>query len=266
MRSTILPPLGSPFQTPLPQECREDRAETPTMCGEATDIVKYGNPFTMDRLFVGLEPAWGGINAIELTEHMPISFVSKLIIARGDRPKMGCFKKTSHRHLVNLKEVFVTEESLILFYDKWEGISLREIQDLRPAFQLGEVEVATVCFQMLQAMQYIHGTLGISHGALYEEDIYIHESGDIKIAKIGESMARGSSPQEKSKDIQSILKIARQLLGLQGTSGGSGTMGLLAHDFTAAPSNTSIDQLLQVSPRLPIQHPTEWFQKLVAKR
>ncbi|KAE8371233.1 kinase-like protein [Aspergillus bertholletiae] len=215
------------------------------MCEEATDIVKYGNPFTMDRLFVGLEPAWGGINAIEFTEHMPISFVSKLITARGDKRKMDRFKRTSHKHLVNLKEVFVTEESLILFYDKWEGISLREIQDLRPAFQLGEVEVATICFQMLQALQYIHGTLGISHGALYEEDIYIHESGDIKISKIGESMARDSSPQEKSKDIQSILKIARQLLGLQGTSGGTGTMGLLAHDFTAAPSNIAIDQLLQ---------------------
>ncbi|KAE8386943.1 hypothetical protein BDV23DRAFT_196092 [Aspergillus alliaceus] len=201
----------------------------------------------MDRLFVGLEPAWSGINAIEFTEHMPISFVSKLVTTKGNIPKMDFFKRTSHRHLVNLKEVFVAEESLMLFYDKWEGISLNEIQDLRPAFQLGEVEVATICFQMLQALQYIHGTLGISHGALCGEDIYIQESGDIKIAKIGESMAREFRPQEKLKDIRSILKIARQLLGLRGTSGGRGTMGLLVHDFTAAPPNTSIDQLLQIS-------------------
>ncbi|KAB8067369.1 kinase-like domain-containing protein [Aspergillus leporis] len=244
MRSTKI--LGSPIQMSLPRgESPPIQNETPTRSEEATECVKYGNPFTMDRLFIGLEPAWSGINAIEFTEHMPISFVSKLDTTACDKSRIDCLRQTSHRHLVNLKEVFVTEESLLLFYEKWEGISLKEIQDLRPAFQLGEVEVATICYQILQALQYIHNTLGINHGALRDQDIYIHKTGDIKIAKIGESMIRESSPQEKSKDIRATLKIARKLLGLRGASGGRGTMGLLVHDFTAAPFNTTVDQLLQ---------------------
>ncbi|OGM39397.1 hypothetical protein ABOM_012133 [Aspergillus bombycis] len=160
-----------------------DRAalpETPTGFIGPLGFVKHGNPFTMDRLFVGLEPAWGGVDAIEFTEDMPVSFVTRVNRSQHDIP-LDRLRETSHRHLFNLKEVFVTEQSLFLFYAEWEGISLKEIQTLRPAFQLGEVEVATICYQIFQGLRYIHDTLDISHGDIREENIYIHKNGDVKI-------------------------------------------------------------------------------------
>lgn len=60
-------------------------------------------------------------------------------------------------------------------------------------------------------------------------------------------MIRGLIHGGEVIDISATLNIARKLLGLQGTSGGRGTVGLLAHDFTAAPRGVTIEQLLQVS-------------------
>lgn len=59
-------------------------------------------------------------------------------------------------------------------------------------------------------------------------------------------MVRESGSRGKISDIQAVLGIARTLLDLKGPSGGRGTMGLLAHDFTQAPPTVTIEELLEV--------------------
>lgn len=63
---------------------------------------------------------------------------------------------------------------------------------------------------------------------------------------IGESMTRKPIMQRKSQDIEAVCNIAFTLLGLGDTVGGRGTMGILAEDFTGAPSTATVEDLLQV--------------------
>ncbi|THC88224.1 hypothetical protein EYZ11_012328 [Aspergillus tanneri] len=197
----------------------------------------------MDRFFIGLEPIYSGINAVEFTANSPVGYVTKLGMA-GDMVPIDCFMETSHPNLVNLREVFVTENSLFFVYEKW-GISLKEILLLSPVFQLGEVEVATICREVLKGLRYIHKTIGISHGSLSESNIHIMEDGDVKIANIGKSMVTNSGPKGMSRDIKDVCKLARLLLGSSDAPATRGTVGVLASDFAHAPSDVTIDELLQ---------------------
>jgi hypothetical protein len=143
--------LGSPIRMSIPHRHRNEvRAElpsTPSINKKGklmADFVKYGHPYKlMDRFFVGLEPRFSGINAVEFTQDAPVAFVKKLEM-RESEVAVHRLMETSHPNLVNLQEVFISERSMFFVYERW-GITLKEIQDLQPIFRLGEVEVATIC-------------------------------------------------------------------------------------------------------------------------
>ena len=61
-------------------------------------------------------------------------------------------------------------------------------------------------------------------------------------------MIRKSSLQGKFQDIEAVCNIARTLLGLDDMTGVRGTLGLLAVDFIAAPTDVTVEDLLQVHP------------------
>ncbi|KAA8644958.1 uncharacterized protein ATNIH1004_009169 [Aspergillus tanneri] len=219
--------------------------ETIDTVQKGSGFVQYGHPYAaLDRFFVGLKPQWSGINAIEFTENSPVTYVKKFRKAEAN-VRVNYLKATSHRNLVNLREVFVTDDSIFFVYERW-GISLKEICQLWPVFQLGEVEVATLCNEILNGLKYIHDELGVSHGDLREENIFIMENGDVRIGNIGESMVRVPKPQGKDKDLQAVCNIVQCLLGLDKAESAGGTMRLLAGDFAGAPCSATIDELLQV--------------------
>jgi hypothetical protein len=139
--------LGSPIEFSLPyrkQCCEDDKASRPKKLQTNKDqFIHYEHPFkSVRRFFVGLEPIWNGLNAIEFTEDSPVGFVKKLSVV-GDVPE-NQLSKTCHPNLVNLREVFITTGSVFFVYEKW-GLSLQEILRLPSVFHLGEVEVATIC-------------------------------------------------------------------------------------------------------------------------
>ncbi|KAE8330303.1 kinase-like domain-containing protein [Aspergillus sergii] len=177
-----------------------------------SDFIKYGSPYMqMHRVFIGLEPTWGEIYAVEFTENSPVSYIKKLDVVRDKLP-IDALTQTSHANLVNLREVFVAETSLFFVYEKW-GISLKEMQHLSPVFRFGEVEIATLCREVLEGLKYIHKTLGISHGSLSEGNIYITDNGGVKIANIGQCMLRGVRLEGMRRDISDVCNLARALLG-----------------------------------------------------
>ncbi|RMJ22821.1 hypothetical protein PHISP_06310 [Aspergillus sp. HF37] len=206
-------------------------------------FVKAGSPYNqLGRFFIGLDPAWSGISAIEFAEGAPVSFVSHCVI--GENTGLERVTQPSHRNVLNLKEAFVINNNMFFLYAQW-GLTLKEIQKLSPVFQLGEVEVATVCKGILRGLKYIHNTLGISHGNVACSSILITDEGEVKITGIGESMTRERRPQGKAEDIRSVCKMVHTLLRLSDATGVRGTMGILAEDFVGVPSTATAEDLLQ---------------------
>lgn len=70
-------------------------------------------------------------------------------------------------------------------------------------------------------------------------------------------MVRKPISQGKGKDIEAVCNIAHTLLGLGGTVGVRGTMGLLAADFAGAPTNTTAEDLLQVRANNDVRRPAD---------
>jgi hypothetical protein len=139
--------LGSPIELSLPY--RKARCENITV-GRAKkfqahkhQFITHGHPFRcLHRFFIGLEPAWSGLNAIEFTEGSAVGYVKKLSVV-GDILE-DRLSETCHPNIVNLREVFITTGSVFLVYEPW-GMTLDEILSLSTVLQLGEVEVATIC-------------------------------------------------------------------------------------------------------------------------
>lgn len=132
------PELGSPITMDSPNE-NKVRGELHT-----SSFVKFCHPYksSLRRFFVGLEPMWSEINAIEFTEDLPVGYVRETTMPA--EVSVHRLVQTSHPNLVNLREVFIADGSAFFVYEKW-GISLAEIYRLSPLFQLGEIEVATIC-------------------------------------------------------------------------------------------------------------------------
>ncbi|KAF7177422.1 hypothetical protein CNMCM7691_005627 [Aspergillus felis] len=242
-RPSLLPTLP-PIGTSLPYRLRHsaDVADARKDRPDTGQFIKYGHPFqSLHRFFVGLEPMWSDVSAIEFTEDSPVGYVKKLTVA-GEVP-VNRLSETCHHNIVNLREVFISERSIFFVYEKW-GISLEEIHSLSPVFQLGEVEVATICREVLKGLQYMHKLLGITHGNLSLSNIHIMEDGSVKI---GESMVTSPEARDKSADVQAVCALAGALLELDDMPGTRGTIGLLASDFVNAPPTATIDELLKVS-------------------
>lgn len=130
---------------------------------------------------------------------MSVSFVSHCTVQED--VGIERLKRASHTNLLGLKEVFVGAGSAFFLYEQW-GIALNELQGLSHVFQLGEVEVATVCKgvftrfepagrienwanckQIFQGLKYIHNDLGICHGDLNCSTVLINDEGNVKISR-----------------------------------------------------------------------------------
>ncbi|KAL4960574.1 uncharacterized protein BDV14DRAFT_182292 [Aspergillus stella-maris] len=225
--------LESPFTMTSPVETTSPRDSTP--------FVKFFNPFTSpsQHFFVGLEPTWSDFNDIEFTGNMPVGHIRKYAVTGKER--LVRLKETNHPNLVNLRDVFIADGFAFFVYEKW-GISLPGIYSMSPIFQLGEVEVATLCREVLKGLKYIHQSLGTVHGNL-AQNIHIMEDGSVKIANIGESMLVTPNSQKRSKDIQGVCDLARKLLAHR-KSEAQGVISSLATDFANAPTEATIDELL----------------------
>lgn len=137
--------LASPIE--LPHQSNPSRSlagKTKDAAQKGSDFVQYGHPYeTFGRFFVGLEPQWSGINAVDFTENLPVTYIKKFNTTEASA-RVHRLMATSHKNLVNLREAFVAGDAIYFVYERW-GISLKEICQLWPVFQLGEVEVATLC-------------------------------------------------------------------------------------------------------------------------
>ena len=117
-------------------------------------FVKEGSPYDqIGRFFVELKKAWNGISAIEFNkEGEPVAFISQCSIV-GKAAQLKCLTKALHPNILSLREVFFSKDTILFFYEQWgqRGVTMSQIQRLSPEFQLGEVEVATICKGVLKS-------------------------------------------------------------------------------------------------------------------
>lgn len=182
--------------TPVPKDTRKH------------EFIKYGSPYDqLDRLFVGLGPSWRGIDAIEFKDGSPVQYINHCNLEGKETP-INYLPKVSHPNLMVTKEIFVSKNRVHFCYDHW-GITLDDIEDLWPDFQLTEAEVAMICkavgpssitkcedleltiLKTLKGLRYLHNDLNICYGGLTGENVLITEGGDVKISKTQFSMMHG---------------------------------------------------------------------------
>jgi hypothetical protein len=128
--------LGSPLELSLPY--RKARCENITV-GRAKKVqtdkyqfITHGHPFKcLHRFFIGLEPSWSGLNAIEFTKGSAVGYVKKLSMV-SDIPE-DRLSETCHPNIVNLREAFITTRLVFLVYEPW-GMTLDEILSLSTVF------------------------------------------------------------------------------------------------------------------------------------
>lgn len=108
------------------------------------EFIKYGSPYDrLDRLFVGLDQPWRGINSIEFKDGLPVGYISHCNVEGKEIP-INCLLQVSHPNLMIAKKIFVSKDKVHFCYDQW-GITLDDIEALWPVFRLTEAEVAMIC-------------------------------------------------------------------------------------------------------------------------
>lgn len=186
-RSTYLP--GTIFSsTPVPKDTGK------------REFIKYGSPYDqLDRLFVALGQLWRGIDAIEFKDGSLVGYISHCNF-EGKGIPINHLPQISHPSLLIAREIFVFKDKVHFCYEHW-GITLDEVEQLWPVFQLSEVEVALICkavslqfmtkcngleltfSKTLEGLRYLHKDLDICYGDLTGKNVLITKEGDVKISK-----------------------------------------------------------------------------------
>ncbi|KAL2802968.1 kinase-like domain-containing protein [Aspergillus granulosus] len=187
---------------------------------QPSNFLKHGSPFSEpSRGFIHLKSS--NFDAIEV-RGAAIRLVKHFRVDR-DKVQVQSLRTTQHENIVNLKEVFLDQDVIFFIYDDW-GIPLDRICSI---FYLGEIEVATICNNVLQALVYLHEALGISHGAIQPSNILIMPDGGVKLANIGNSMIRQLGREYQYQDVLAVCYLVRSFLGI----GSRGLLGCLSEDF-----------------------------------
>ncbi|THC88356.1 hypothetical protein EYZ11_012202 [Aspergillus tanneri] len=240
--------LGSPVELPdcrrtvlpkklLPSVSFHDDPARP-------EFVKHGSPYDqVDRVFFGLNPPWNNVHAIEFKDGFPVGFLIHQKVESKNIP-LDRIRQVSHKNVLSLEEVYFLKGNIYFLYNQW-GITLNEIGQLSPVFNLSEVEVAVICKAILQGLIYIHEDLDTCYGDLTLSNVLITDQGDVKIAGIGNSLLQKPNPLGKARDVQAVCRMAQNLLTPEKDVNVRGTTGLLAQDFAGAPPTATAKGLLQ---------------------
>ncbi|KAL4947545.1 hypothetical protein BDW69DRAFT_190098 [Aspergillus filifer] len=214
---------------------------------------------TGERLFVGLNPSWNGIDAVEFKEGTPIGFISSYKPEGKDIP-LQRLTQISHPSFLSFREVFISKGAAHFLYEQW-GVTLEQVQRISPIFRLGEIEVAIICKKILQGLVYIHKDFNILYGNLKCSDVIITRDGDVKIVGIGKTLFQKPGLLGKNRDVQDVCNIARSLLEHKDTVSACSPVRLLAEDFLGTPPTSTAEALLE-HPFLQLSAPS-WCLKPV---
>ncbi|KAL4887984.1 kinase-like domain-containing protein [Aspergillus ambiguus] len=132
-----------------------------------------------------------------------------VLVCERDIPcgEINQLRSIVHRNIVRLCRIYVCEKSLTMIYEM-TFISLKDILSFRPHWNMAET--AAVCQGVLVALNYIHKTLGISHGDIRAESICLDSEGAVKLGRIGDSLLQNK--RDQADDIYAFARIVKRLI------------------------------------------------------
>ncbi|KAI9773398.1 MAG: hypothetical protein M1840_007613 [Geoglossum simile] len=177
--------------------------------GASAATVYSKSPWTKYRGFLEIDQAGRGTVAHQQGQAFLPSVIIKKI-KKEDIKVPERIKIIPHTNVVHLQEVFSDGPCLYMIYELMFA-SLADIQ-LNPYGDLGELEIATICKEILRGIKYIHKELDMVHGKIDSDHILLSLEGAIKIAGIGERMICLPSSSNKEQDIQALGLIMLELM------------------------------------------------------
>ncbi|KAF5009085.1 hypothetical protein F66182_15591, partial [Fusarium sp. NRRL 66182] len=139
---------------------------------------KEEDPSTRYLLSHKFNQAGAGWIGFENRQGLRTVFV-KVIKAKGRHKTQ--FHKTEHINLINLQEVFHSQNVTYLIYDFDRCDLPLSMVHASPNVKFTEVDIAIVCRQVLTGLRYIHENLKISHGSIKLSNLVLSQSGQVKI-------------------------------------------------------------------------------------
>ncbi|KAH8691897.1 hypothetical protein BGW36DRAFT_304284 [Talaromyces proteolyticus] len=164
------------------------------------------NPDSKYHKFQEVDHAGHAILSLEDKEHLP----HVLIKERPDNKSIpGFLKAASHKNVVSLLSAFHHSGVVSLVYE-CDYVNMT-VASVSGCAEFKETDIATVCREVLQGLEYIHSELRIAHGSVNDKNVLLTLSGDVKIANIGDSMLNAMTLRDRDLDLKAVGKIAMNL-------------------------------------------------------
>lgn len=147
---------------------------------EESDVLKidgqrYDKILTMDQ-------AGRGILSMEDSDEFPLVLIKEK--KRGGKITRP-LKASSHPNIVALRAVFYHADSVSMVYDYEVGAMTLAAVASCPSVKLSDADIATVCRDILHALQFVHLELKIAHGDVRDGNILLTLFGGVKLGKCG---------------------------------------------------------------------------------
>jgi serine/threonine protein kinase len=128
----------------------------------------------------------------------PISLIRKAHL-RKESEDVSTLTGTDHPNLVNLVEAFYDKSIYLVYQFHGFTVDLGRVCS-RPNAEFSKVDIATICKNTLQGLEYIHDALNIAHGDLSLPNIVLHQDGQVRIGKNLSSRPLKMNPHQASSE------------------------------------------------------------------
>jgi p21-activated kinase 1 len=126
--------------------------------------------------FQEVDHAGHAILSLEDKEHLPHVLIKE---RRGNKSIPYSLKGASHENVVGLLAAFYHSGVVSLVYEcHYVNMTVASVSGCS---EFKETDIATVCREALQGLEYIHSELRVAHGSVNDKNIILTLSGDVKI-------------------------------------------------------------------------------------
>ncbi|KAB8069698.1 hypothetical protein BDV29DRAFT_194677 [Aspergillus leporis] len=191
-------------RTVLPEKLWDDvRHGTPSSQNESTGVsqsvrnssTRFGIPIKSSHAYPSLaripeekskteyhksyniDQAGPGVIALKDVEEFPVCLIKVRRI-----PKSWRFQAASHKNLISFLDSYHAHGLMYLVYE-YEHLAI-SLGCVVGRVDFSEADVATVCREILSAIDYVHSELRISHGEVDCSNILLTWKGEIKLGKL----------------------------------------------------------------------------------
>lgn len=149
-----------------------DSADPSTLYSDLTKVAEGAS----GAVYVGLN-AEGEKVAIKKIQLTPAN--AKLLVN-----EIRILRQANHKNVIRFRNCFLVKPELWVIMDYIDGGCLTDVLNYFPKVRMGEAEIAFVCAQVLNGLEYIHG-LGRMHRDIKSDNVLLSSAGSVIVADFG---------------------------------------------------------------------------------